>query len=206
MKKVTGKEARYILRQHRINMADLAQKLGISPQSLNSRLNADEFSRSRMLEINTAVGEQIFEIELPASEKIPILGINGSGGFGVGQEGDETKVIEYVTIPSLKDCVGIILYGDSMLPNYMSGDVIFVKKKSDYNVIDFGRAYLVITKDDRFVKCVLPSKRDESMLRLSSFNKDTDIQGERIYPDFEISKTDILQLYKVVGSLRREQI
>lgn len=35
MKKLTGKEARYILKQNRINLADLAQKLGIMPQSLN---------------------------------------------------------------------------------------------------------------------------------------------------------------------------
>lgn len=206
MKKVTGKEARYILRQHRISMADLAEKLGISPQSLNSRLNADEFSRSRMLEINTALGEQIFDTELPASERVPVLDIRVSAGFGNGQEGDESKVTEYVTIPSLNGCVGLTIYGDSMYPNYSAGDVIFVRQIPDYNVIDYGRTYLIITRSDRLLKNIMPSKHDDTQIRLNSFNEDTNRQGERLYPDFEISKADILQLYKVVGSLRREQI
>lgn len=64
-KKLTGKEARYILKQHRVNLADLAQRLGIAPQSLNSRLNAETFSTSRQIEVNAALGMQIFEIDTP---------------------------------------------------------------------------------------------------------------------------------------------
>lgn len=40
-KKMTGKEARYVLRQRRVSLSDLASRLGISSQALNSRLNAE---------------------------------------------------------------------------------------------------------------------------------------------------------------------
>lgn len=82
MKKLTGKEARYILKQHRVNLAELAEKLGIKPQSLNSRLNADEFSYSRMLEVNHALGENVFEVDDNVNpEKVPILDIRASAGI-----------------------------------------------------------------------------------------------------------------------------
>lgn len=207
MKKLTGKEARYILKSNRINLADLAQKLGIMPQSLNSRLNVDEFSVSRQLEINAALGENIFPIDNSMQpDKIPVLDITASAGFGIGQYGEEKKVIEYVSIPSLKGCVGITVYGDSMKPNYNAGDVIFVKPITETNVIEYGHTYLIITHDDRLLKNIYPSKHDATCFRLSSFNDDTNRQGDRLFPDFDIPKESVIYLYKVVGSLRREQI
>lgn len=61
--KMSGKEARYIIKENRINMAWLAEQLGITPQTLNSRLNAQEFRRSSMMEINAVLGKDIFGIE-----------------------------------------------------------------------------------------------------------------------------------------------
>lgn len=43
---LSGNEVRYILRSERINLRQLADKLGISPQTLNSRLNAGEVKLS----------------------------------------------------------------------------------------------------------------------------------------------------------------
>lgn len=207
MEKMTGKEARYILHKNRISQKELAELLGITPQSLNSRLNADEFSVSRQLEINNAMGYNVFQLDnsmLP--DKIPVLDIAASAGFGIGQEGNEDKVSEYVTIPSLKGCVGISVYGDSMTPNYCAGDVIFVKEIAERDVIDYGRTYLIITTSERLLKNIYPSKRDATCFRLSSFNEETNRQGDRLYPDYDIPKESVIYLYKVIGSLRREQI
>ena len=60
--KMSGKEARYLIKENRINMAWLAEQLGITPQTLNSRLNAQEFRRSSMMEINAILGKDIFGI------------------------------------------------------------------------------------------------------------------------------------------------
>lgn len=47
--KLSGKEARYVLKQNNISLAWLAEQLGIKAQSLQSRLNATEFKPSYQL-------------------------------------------------------------------------------------------------------------------------------------------------------------
>ena len=205
-KKLTGKEARYILKQHRVNLADLAQRLGIAPQSLNSRLNAETFSTSRQIEVNTALGMQVFEIDTPISDRLPVLDIRASAGMGIGLEGDEHTITEYISVPRMTGCVGITVYGDSMYPTYSSGDIVFVRPIPVLDDIDYGRTYLIITQSDRLLKNIYPSLHDATCLRLQSANEATNRQGDRLYPDRDIPKDYILHLYKVVGSLRREQI
>lgn len=205
-KNMTGKEARYILRQHRINLADLAQRLGITPQSLNSRLNAETFSISRQIEINTVLEQSIFDIEIPISERLPVLDIRVSAGMGIGLEGDENVITEYITVPHMTGCIGITVYGDSMYPTYQSGDIVFVRPIPVLDDIDYGRTYIIITQSDRLLKNIYPSTHDATCLRLQSANEATNRQGDRLYPDREIPKEYILYLYKVVGCLRREQI
>jgi hypothetical protein len=205
-KKMTGKEARYVLRQRRVSLTDLASRLGISPQALGSRLNAETFSHSRQLEINKVMGEDIFDVSVPLTDRQPILDIRVSAGTGVGLEGDEHTVTEYVSVPAMNGCIGITVYGDSMYPTYSAGDVIFVRPIPVLDDIDYGRTYLIITQSDRLLKNILPSKHDATCLRLQSINESTNRQGDRLYPDRDIPKEYILYLYKVVGSLRREQI
>ena len=106
----------------------------------------------------------------------------------------------------MQGCVGITVYGDSMTPRYRNGDVVFVRPIPELDDIDYGRAYIIITRSDRLLKCIYPSKHDAQMLRLVSINDDVNRQGDRIYPDREIGKENIIYLYKVVGSLSREQI
>ena len=207
---MSGKEARYILKQNSINLAWLAEQIGISPQALNSRLNADVFSRSNMIEINQIMKRDIFGIgdtptEVLAAGTIPIFDMRASMGLGSGLYDDETKPIEHVSIPGLSGCVGITVYGDSMLPRYRSGDVVFVRPIQDTNEIDWGHPYIVISRSDRFMKLLYPSD-DADCIRLVSANEDTRADGTRLYPDKDMHKENILFVYKVVGHLRREQL
>ena len=56
---MSGKEARYILKQNSVNLAWLAEQLEISPQALNSRLNADTFTRANQMEINSILKKDV---------------------------------------------------------------------------------------------------------------------------------------------------
>ena len=76
----------------------------------------------------------------------------------------------------------------------------------DQSDIDYGRPYVVITQNDRVLKCIYQSKHDADCLRLTSLNEDTNRHGDRLYPDKEIKKDNILFIYKVVGMFRREQL
>lgn len=210
--KLTGKEARYILHQNHISLAWLAQQLDIKPQSLNSRLHSEEFKVGYQIEINNIVGKRIFDVNMPSSiqevrGRIPVIDIRVSAGFERPlMEGDEHRIVEYVTMEGLHDCVGVIVYGDSMSPEYRPGDVVFVRRITEVTDIDYGRAYIVITRSERVLKCIYQSKHDAQQLRLCSLNEDTNRFGDRLFPDRDIRKEDVLFIYKVVGMFRREQI
>lgn len=209
---LSGKEARYILKQNNINLAWLAEQIGIKPQSFQSRLNATTFSVPYQLEINNITGKRIFDIDMAPSitetkGRIPVIDMRVSAGFGVELlDGHEDRISEYVTMEGLNGCVGIYVYGDSMNPEYKAGDIVFVRRLTDASEIDYGRAYVIVTQNERVLKCIYQSKHDADCLRLTSFNEETNRHGDRLFPDKEIKKENILFIYKVVGMFRREQI
>ena len=209
---MSGKEARYILKQNSVNLSWLAEQLNILPQSLQSRLNASEFKVAYQMEINALLGKRIFDVDMPSTivevqGRIPVIDMRVSAGFGVSLlDGNEQRINEYVTMEGLNGCVGVYVYGESMLPEYKAGDIVFVRQVIDADSIDYGRPYIIVTRDDRVLKCIYPSKHDADLLRLTSLNEETNRHGDRLFPDKEIKKEAILFIYKVVGLFRREQI
>lgn len=210
--KLSGREARYLLKQNNVNLAWLSEQLDIKPQSLQSRLNASEFRTAYQLEINNVTGKRIFDIDAASTitetkGRIPVIDMRVSAGFGIELlDGHEQRINEYVTMDGLDGCVGVYVYGDSMTPEYRAGDIVFVRRVLEKTDIDYGRAYVVVTRNDRVLKCIYPSKHDADLLRLTSINEETNRQGDRLHPDKEVPKEDILFIYKVVGIFRREQL
>ena len=211
-KQLTGKEARYILKQNCVNLSWLSEQIGITPQSFQSRLNAATFSVPYQLEVNNILGKRVFDVDMAPSivetkGRIPVIDMRVSAGFGVSLlDGNEQRINEYVTMDGLNGCIGIYVYGDSMSPEYRAGDIVFVRQITEQSEIDYGRPYVVITQSDRVLKCIYPSSHDATLLRLTSLNEDTNRHGDRLYPDKEIEKDNILFIYKVVGLFRREQL
>ena len=206
---MTGEEVRKILADNHINLAWLAEQLGITPQGIQSRLNVKNFKSGYLMEITRVLGKDIFGSVSGAdfeTNQQPILDIRVCAGDGIGLEGDENKIIEYVSIPAFSGCKGLSVYGESMWPTYKPGDIIFVRQIIDKQDIDFGRPYLVITSEDRLLKNLYQSKLGNDYLRLCAANTELNQVGERLYPDRDIKADKILFLYKVVGSMRREQI
>ena len=208
-KKLSGKEVRYLLKQNSINLSWLSEQLGISAQALQERLKAQEFKPAYLLEISNVLGRDIFGMQGNDGNSLlkqPVLDIRVCAGNGIGLEGNENKVDEYVSIPSMQGCIGLTVYGDSMTPKYCAGDVVFVRPIPELDVIDYGSTYLVITSSERILKNIYPSKHSDECLRLVCLNEDTNRFGERLYPDYDIKKENIIFLYKVVGSLKRTQM
>lgn len=214
---LSGKEARYILLQNHINQSWLSEKLGISPQSLTSRLNAAVFKVGYQMEINKVLGKRIFDVDPDVPEvkndanRVPIIDLRQIADVyllsieDIIKSGD-IQPNEYVTMSGLKGCVGIFVYGDSMAPEYRSGDILFIRQESEIDNIAFGRPYLIITKTDRLFKCIYQSKQDDDSLRLVSLNEEVNSHNDRLYPDREIKKENILFMYRVEGLFRREQM
>jgi len=208
-KKISGKEVRYLLKQNSVNLSWLAEKMGISAQALQERLKAQEFKAGYLLEISNVLGKDIFGMQDSDGNSLlkqPILDIRVCAGNGIGLEGSENKVEEYVSIPSMQGCIGLTVYGDSMTPKYCAGDVVFVRPIPVIDDIDYGSTYLVITQSDRLLKNIYPSTTSDEYLRLTCINEETNRFGDRLYPDRDIRKDYIIFIYKVVGSLSRTQM
>lgn len=215
--KMSGKEARYILQQNNINLSWLSELLGIKPQSLQSRLNAATFSPENQLMINKVTGRRIFDIDIDIPDieadanRIPVLDLRTAAGFEyVTLEDTMTlqnpPVSEYVTMSGLKGCVGLYVYGDSMSPEYRAGDIVFVRKEPELDGIDYGRAYMIVTASERVLKCIYKSNHDADLIRLVSINEDVNRHGDRLFPDREVRKDNIIAIYRVEGVFRRERM
>lgn len=215
--KMSGKEARYILQQNNINLSWLSELLGIKPQSLQSRLNAATFSPENQLMINKVTGRRIFDIDIDIPDieadanRIPVLDLRTAAGFEyVTLEDTMTlsnpPVAEYVTMSGLKGCVGLYVYGDSMSPEYRAGDIVFVRKEPELDGIDYGRAYMIVTASERVLKCIYKSNHDADLIRLVSINEDVNRHGDRLFPDREMRKDNIIAIYRVEGVFRRERM
>lgn len=210
---LSGKEARYLLHKHNINQAWLAEQLGIKPQSLTSRLNAAVFKVGYQMEINKVTGRRVFDVDadVPSivndANRVPVLDLRAAAGFSMVPLEDTEQVAEYVTMQGLRGCVGIYVYGDSMAPEYRSGDIIFVRQETERLNIAYGHPYLVISKSgERVLKCVYKSTHDAECLRLVSYNEDTNRHGDRLFPDREVRIDDVLFLYRVEAMFRRQQM
>lgn len=136
----------------------------------------------------------------------PILDIRVCAGHGVGLEGEENKVIEWVNIPKFEGCYGVTVYGDSMYDRFKSGDVIFVRPIIGRNDFDFGQCYVLVTNEDRYIKNIYQSDRGDEYITMTSYNTELNPDGRRKYPDRDIYVDDIKHLYKVAGKLRRDQL
>lgn len=143
---------------------------------------------------------------MKASNSQPILDIRVCAGSGIGLDGSENKVTEWVSIPKFEGCLGVTVFGDSMYDKFKSGDVVFVRPISGRNDIDFGQCYVVITREDRYIKNLYESERGDDYVSMVSYNIETNPDGRRKYPDRNIKKEEILFLYKVAGKLRRSQL
>lgn len=197
---------REILKKNGVVLSELADKLGLSNQALSNRLSVKYFKPEYMEQINEVLGKNLFSQSDTPEKGQKVLDIRVCAGMGIGLEGDENKVVEWVNIPSFRGCLGLTVYGESMYDKYKPGDTVFVRPVLSANDIDYGRCYVVITAYDRILKTIYQSKYGPDYLKLCSYNAKLNPSGEREYPDRDISKADILFLYKVVGKLEREQI
>lgn len=100
-----GTDVRKILAQNKVNLAWLSERLGISPQAMQSRLNARNVKRVFLLEITNELNQDLFGVVGETDNRDarhPIYDVRISAGYGIDINEGSENVIEYVTIPNLK--------------------------------------------------------------------------------------------------------
>lgn len=116
---------------------------------------------------------------------------------------EEQRAEYLVNYLPFNDCTAYLpVYGDSMAPQYAAGEIIAIKEITNYEILQWGEAYVVMTDEDsnslRTIKLIYQHADDTKLILRSSnpnFNGDT-----------VISKKNILSLYIIKGKITRNVI
>ena len=197
---------------HFRSQRDFAAQLGIQPGSLSDVLRAKNgVGVSRALKeklatrlnvnpewISHGTGE-MFLAGFPEAVQaggVPFYNIGEGSEFLV----NETTPEYFVNYKPFNDCYAYIpVYGDSMYPRYASGEVIAIKEIVNFDVIQWGEAYVIITDDGtnavHAIKLLHPHD-DPNKIVLRSSNPN--FKG-----DITIKKENIVALYIIKGKITR---
>lgn len=111
---------------------------------------------------------------------------------------ESANIKEHVAIPGFMNNVdfAISIKGNGMQPKYSNGDMLLCKKKTGSSIIQWGKTYLIYTKDQELIiRRLMPSTR-EGYINLATYKEDA--------PPFEILKDEIEDYYIVIASIRYE--
>jgi transcriptional regulator with XRE-family HTH domain len=150
------------------------------------------------------IGEPILK-KKPAVEEtkqgVPYFNMSLSDAKDLVIEEDQAEYL--VNYRPFNDCTAYLpVYGDSMYPKYASGEIIAVKEITNYEVLQWGEAYVVMTDEDsnslRTIKLIFEHS-DPSKLILRSSNPN--FKGDTV-----IKKKNIESLYIIKGKITRNII
>lgn len=130
---------------------------------------------------------------------------NIEGTCGIVSQFNDYKEMPtfYINYQHFNDCNAYIpVVGDSMYPQYCSGEIIAVKRIFNMEIIQWGEAYFVVTNENsnnlKTVKLVHPHEDpDKIILRASNPN----FKGDTI-----INKADIISMFIIKGKIKRNQL
>ena len=89
------------------------------------------------------------------------------------------------------DCA-IRVDGDSMWPRYNNGDILAIRIINDPTFFQWGKVYVISTSQGCIIKRLFPDPEDENKIVCHSDNSAR-------YPDYKITKDDVLAVAVVVG-------
>lgn len=128
---------------------------------------------------------------------VPVLDTEFSAGFVEQIRDKQPEILTYTNMPEVQGCDYIIrAKGDSMADYINNMDWIGIKMIHDKEVISYGNAYAIVTKDLQLIKYIRKGSKGNYLL--SSRNKD--------YDDFELPITKVLDLFIIKTVLKIKTI
>ncbi len=196
---------------------DFAAHLNIQPGSLSDVLRG-----KGGMGVSTSIKDKLvllFGVNLewlekgtgqPLLKKTPVVAeaLEGVPYFDIPLSNIERSLVEedveyFVNYKPFNDCTAYLpVYGDSMYPRFAAGEIIAVKEVENFDVLQWGEAYVVITDKKsnnlRSVK-LLFEHPDQQKIILRSSNPN--FKG-----DITIDKQNLVALYIIKGKITRTLI
>jgi hypothetical protein len=159
------------------------------------------FGEGRML-VADAEKSLLAKEEVPAYEKtLPLIPYDAFAGLpAVDNIGVAFKDCEQYYIPDFISRGADFLIrvsGDSMVPQYLNGDLLACTLIKDVLFFQWGKIYVIDTSQGVLVKRIMRIEGDDEHVLLVSENKDK-------YEPFKFPTSDIRSLAIVVGLIRAE--
>lgn len=123
---------------------------------------------------------------------VPLLPVAALGGtlndFVISVE---TAQCEKMLSPVDGIDFAMTIKGDSMNPEYPNGSIIFIKRINERAFIEWGKVYVLDTRNGSVIKKVMPADDgDKEKVKCVSTNED--------FPPFEVRFDDMYGMYRVV--------
>lgn len=153
--------------------------------------------------LETGVGEPILKTVIVSKPKdgVPYFDISLSDSDKLILEEDRAEYL--VNYQPFNDCSAYLpVYGDSMYPKYAAGEIIAVKEITNYEILQWGEAYIIMTdaktNNLKSIKLIYEHKNGNKLI-LRSYNPD--YKGDII-----IDRSSIIALYLIKGKITRNSI
>jgi transcriptional regulator with XRE-family HTH domain len=186
-----------MLKEKGITQRALAQKLGMSPQSLSNRLNGDTpLDANLIVALKPILGDVVMDLmEDTQQEKLtrPRIPYDVAAG--------PNEVLDGVTLAQCEQLPVIPVFpnytftmrvtGESMQPYINPGDEVACLKIDEPTFLQWGRVHVLFTSQGVIVKKIFDAGKG---IKCVSINPD--------YPEFIIPKKEIYSYNLVVGLLR----
>lgn len=196
---MTGEELRNLLKNKGVNFAELAEKMGLTPQGLNSKFRAASVKQQTIVSIESIVGGLNKENSTVIPYETYLLPLSAMGGplSGFAANGVTLANCEKIVSPIEDVDFAITIYGESMYPKYPSGARLLIKKINPDVFIDWGKSYVLDTSNGVIVKEVHMSDK-EGCITCYSMNPDPK------FKPFDVPLSEVYGMYRVLMSLSAE--
>lgn len=214
--KMSGEEAKKIIKKSGKSLTEIASKMGESPQNLNSMLKSSDIKTNVLSRIAKAMDVSIVfffqenSLSLSPAEsvsssavvlsdvQVPVYNIDVRAGMQGSTEVtiDDPQYIErYAFFDSAKKGdIAFHVTGQSMEPKYLAGSLVLVREVFSWQeYFGYGDCYVLLLKDGRrILKQIIKSEQDARLFVLcKSINPQ--------YSAEELPRTMIARVFKVIS-------
>ncbi len=129
---------------------------------------------------------------------LPLIPITALAGFnGIDEPGVRLEDCQHYLVPEFAQSGAdflIRIQGSSMIPTFVSGDLVACRKLEPNSWVDYGEAYVIDGQQGVMIKRLFLDPANPDKIICRSDNPDV--------PEFSITKQEIRSLAKVIGVVR----
>ncbi len=207
---MTGNQLKSAFKKIGLTQDNASKLIGISRQTLNNWFKIGNLSDEAVQKVKVGLLKKY-----PTTEVLDILGVEteqqGNQSYGaylLPIEAIGGSLSDYVASVSFEECERynipirnvdwlIKISGDSMDPDYRSGDIVAIRKIDPNLFIQWGRVYVLDTANGSVIKELQPDNEDGYVQCISRNNCGR-------YKPFRVHLAEVFGIYLVLGIVRLE--